>query len=141
MTNEKTDNWPEGCRLLPLPHVADERGILAFLEGGAQIPFDIKRVFWIYGVPAGKTRGGHAHRTCSEAVFPVTGAFTIEVDDGRYVRKIRMECPDTGILIPAGIWCNLTDFSPNAVCVVMASQPYQAEGYINTYEDFIRFRQ
>lgn len=140
MINEKTADWPEGCRLLPLPSVSDERGTLAFLEGGTHIPFGVERVFWIYGVPEGKTRGGHAHRTCAEAVFPVTGSFTIEVDDGQCRRKIRMERPDTGILIPPGVWCNLTDFSTDTVCVVVASQPYNAEGYIDKYEDFIKFR-
>ncbi len=138
MKEHMEDHWPEGCCWLPLPKATDERGTLAFLEGGEHLPFSVKRVFWIYGVPAGKTRGGHAHRTCAEALFPVAGAFTVEVDDGVCRRTVRMDRPDRGVLIPAGVWCNLTDFSAGAVCVVMASHPYDAEGYIHKYEDFIQ---
>lgn len=140
MKNEITEEWPKGCRLLPLPEAADERGTLAFLEGGVQIPFPVKRVFWIYGVPDGKTRGGHAHDTCAEAIFPVAGAFTIELDDGCRRRRVRMNKPNVGVLVPAGIWCNLTDFAPETVCVVAASHPYDAQGYINRYEDYVKRR-
>ena len=94
-----------------------------------QIPFPVQRVFWITDVPEGEVRGGHAHWTCDEAVFAVTGDFEIEVDDGSRRFVTRLSSPDRGLVIPAGVWCELRHFAPGTVCVVMASQPYDASGY------------
>lgn len=125
-----------GCRMLTASKCIDDRGILCFAEGETAIPFDIKRIFWICGVPEGKTRGGHSHSTCTEAIFPVKGHFDIEVSDGINAAAIRMEEPTKGILIPAGIWCDLKNFSSDAICVVAASQHYDAGGYINDYKEY-----
>lgn len=102
---------------------------MCYLEGDVQIPFTVQRVFWITDVPEGEIRGGHAHWTCDEAVFAVTGSFEIEVDDGNSSFVTRLSSPDCGLTIPAGVWCELRHFSPGTVCVVMASQPYDASGY------------
>lgn len=137
---EKADSGvlPEGCRLVRLPMMKDRRGCLSFLQASSDIPFRIERVFWIWGVPEGQKRGGHAHRTCSEVVFPVTGAFTMYVDDRTQRTEVRMDDPSCGILIPAGMWCELSDFKTGTACVVVASHPYDADGYINTYEDYLK---
>ncbi len=128
---------PRGCALLQLSPAVDSRGTLVFLETEADaLPFAVKRVFWISGVPTGCTRGGHAHRTCHELVFAVTGACRITVDDGHCREEVLLDSPETGLLIPAGVWCTLTDFSPGAACVVLASQPYDAAGYIHEYAEF-----
>ncbi|MCR5179814.1 MAG: FdtA/QdtA family cupin domain-containing protein [Bacteroidaceae bacterium] len=127
---------PQGVELIQLPENVDERGRLSFAEGGLHIPFDVKRMFWISDVPPGKIRGGHAHWTCHEAVFPVSGSFDIEVDDGYCSRTFTMNSPSLGILIPAGIWCELRNFSPGSVCVVAASQEYDATGYANDYDSW-----
>lgn len=132
---------PRGVELLSAPKRVDDRGILCFTENNVHIPFKTERVFWIFGVKTGMTRGGHAHRTCAEAIFPVHGRFDIEVDDGQTSRTFVMDRPESGILIPAGVWCCLKNFSADAVCVVMASQPYLAEGYINNYADFLASKQ
>lgn len=137
MTNETDELWPEGCRLLPLPAVTDARGTLSFLEGGHHIPFEVRRVFWITDVPAGATRGCHAHDTCAEALFVVAGSIRLTLDDGRRRKDVCLNRPDCGVLIPAGVWCELTDFAPGTVCVVAASHPYDGTGYVNRYEDYL----
>ena len=126
-------SWPKGVKLLQLPQRLDERGALTFLEETVHIPFPVKRVFWITDVPSGQTRGGHAHRTCHEAIFAVSGQFEIEVSDGVITRIVTIDRPSEGILIPAGVWCELRRFHPGTVCVVMASQEYDATGYIHNH--------
>lgn len=126
--------------IVQLPENVDERGRLAFLEGGKHIPFDVKRVFWITDVPEGMTRGGHAHWTCHEVVFPVAGSFEIEVDDGECALTRVMDNPSTGIVIPAGAWCELRRFAPGTVCVVMASQDYDATGYVHNRKEWLKVK-
>ncbi len=111
--------------------------MLVYLETeAAGLPFPVKRVFWISDVPPHCSRGGHAHRTCHEIVFVVSGSCRITVDDGSTSEEVFLDCPYVGLLIPAGVWCTLTDFSPGAACVVLASQPYDATGYIHDYAEF-----
>ncbi len=131
-------SFPAGCGLISLPSASDPRGTLSFATGGRELPFAVERVFWIYGVPPGQSRGGHAHRTCSEAVFAVAGAVTARVDDGRRSASVRLCNPAQGLLVGAGAWCDLTDFEPGTVLAVAASEPYDAGGYIHSYEAFKR---
>ncbi|MBQ8051214.1 MAG: FdtA/QdtA family cupin domain-containing protein [Bacteroidaceae bacterium] len=123
--------------IIPIPAVRDERGALAFAEAGRTIPFDVRRVFWIYDIPQEAQRGGHAHWTCSEVVVAVRGAFTMLLDDGCERREVRMDSPEKGLLVRAGVWCELKDFDPGTVLVVMASHPYDPEGYVHDYEEFV----
>lgn len=132
------DGVPAGVRLIAIPEVRDARGSLSFMEGDVHIPFPIARVFFLYDIPAGATRGDHSHRSCAEVVFAVHGAFTMEVDDGTRRMAVRMDRPDVGILIPAGIWCRLLDFDKGAVCAVMASEKYDASGYTYSYSDYLK---
>lgn len=138
MDDRKQMVLPSGCRLIAIPNVIDERGGLVFAEADSLIPFPVQRVFWIYDVPREAVRGGHAHWVCSEFVVPVTGAFTMVVDDGQRRAKVRLERPDEGILIPAGVWCELCDFEPGTVVVVMASHHYDAGGYVHDYADYLK---
>ena len=135
--NAKT-TLPKGCKLVSIPHVGDKRGDLVFAEAQGTIPFDIQRVFWIYNIPTKTRRGGHAHWTCSEVVVPIKGAFTMMVDDGTTRAEVRMESPSEGILIPAGVWCELKDFAPDTILVVMASEQYDATGYIHDYTNYLK---
>lgn len=121
--------------LISLPEATDERGHLVYAEG-ADLPFPVERVFWIYGVPEGRTRGGHAHGTQAEVIFPVKGSFDIFVDDGRQQRKLHMDSPREGVYIGPEVWCELQNFSADCVCMVLCSQPYDRDGYINRYSDF-----
>lgn len=121
--------------LIHLPKVCDERGSLVAAEQ-SDIPFPIMRVFWIYGVPEGKTRGGHAHHTQGEVIFPVRGSFDIFVDDGTETNQYHMDTPQCGIYIGPGVWSQLHHFSEDCVCVVLCSEKYDGNGYVKTYEDF-----
>lgn len=136
----KSADLPAGCALISLPKAVDDRGKLVFLQGGEHIPFPVERVFWICDVPEGKTRGGHAHWVCSEVVVPVAGGFVMRVDDGEHSAEVVMDDPSVGILIPAGMWCELTQFQPGTVCVVMASHPYDAGGYVNAYDEYVNVK-
>ncbi len=124
-------------QFVDLPQVSDARGTLCFAEN-RHLPFELRRVFWIFGVPEGETRGGHAHTSCAEVVFPVRGSFDILVDDGHERTLHHMDDPSRGILIPPCVWCELSRFSADACCVVFASHDYQAEGYIHDYATFLR---
>lgn len=126
---------PRECRIVDVKTVKDERGVLSIADSD-NLPFKVERTFWIYGVPEGETRGGHAHRECAELIFPLSGGFDIMVDDGKEVREFCMEVPDRGIYIGPYVWCELKNFRPGTVCMVMASHPYMSEGYINDYESF-----
>ena len=132
------DMLPHGVQRIQLPQNVDERGSLSFLEAGKDIPFKVERVFWITDVPEGQMRGAHAHWTCHEAIFPVTGSFEIEVDDGEHRCTLQMSRPNVGVLISAGVWCELRHFAPGTACVVMASQPYDAEGYAHDRAAWLR---
>lgn len=138
--NKENERWPMGCRRIAVPGVRDERGALIFAEAGRTIPFEVKRVFWIYDVPTNAERGGHAHWTCSEVVVPVKGGVTVTLDDGRNTCSIKLERPDEGVLIPAGVWCRLTDFVEGTVLVVMASDKYDPQGYVHDYDEYLRIK-
>lgn len=139
MKHENKQTLPTGCTLLRGITVGDDRGNLTFVEGST-LPFPIKRMFWITSVPSGKNRGGHAHASCSEAVFAVQGAFTMHLSDGNIRGAVRLSAPGEGVVVPAGVWCELTDFTLDCVCVVAASQPYNAEGYVNSYSKYLELK-
>ncbi len=135
MNNYTTDKKAKIGEIITIPHIIDERGNLCVAENRS-LPFEVKRVFWIHGVQPGHTRGGHAHRTCAEVVFPVAGSFEIDVDNGKECETFILDSPDKGIHIPPNVWCCLKNFTPGTVCVVLASQSYEAEGYIHDYSTF-----
>lgn len=116
----------------------DARGRLTVIEGAA-LPFRVERMFWIEGVPSGKTRGGHAHASCAEAVFAASGSFSIFLSNGQSSVNIRVSSEEArGVVVPAGMWCELSGFSEDCVCVVAASQPYDPSGYINDFGEYCR---
>lgn len=136
MNTNSPIKWPKGCKLIHLLEHTDNRGSLSFAEAQHEIPFSIERVFWIYDVPEGAERGAHSHNECAEVAVAIQGAFDMTVDDGTTQTTIRLDSPCKGILIPAGVWCRLSNFAPNTVCVVMASHPYNAAGYIHDYDTY-----
>ena len=127
------------CRL-QVPKNVDERGTLSVLEGDVDIPFKVARVFWITDVPAGQRRGGHAHWTCHEAVFAVAGAVSITIETAEGREDVTLRASNDGVLIPAGAWCELYDFEPNTVLVVMASERYRPEGYCHEKDSWQRMK-
>ena len=126
-----------GYGLIELDEHADERGSLSFAEW-TDLPFEPKRIFWIYDVTPGQTRGKHAHSECEEVVWAVKGGFDMFVDNGREQKTVRLDNPRQGIYIGKNVWCELRNFAPDTVCVVLASVEYMHEGYIRDYEEFKR---
>lgn len=133
------NNFPESFSLVKVPQHDDGRGCLCVAEW-EHLPFTPKRVFWIFGVPEGAQRGGHSHATCAEVVFPVSGCFDMTVDDGRERHTLHMDRPDTGIYIGPNVWCELSGFAPGTICVVVASEDYDPDGYVNDYDVFCQRR-
>lgn len=126
--------------ILDLPKIYDPRGNLTVAEQMRNVPFEVKRVYWTYDVPAGERRGGHAHKECVEFIIAVSGSFTVTLDDGKGNRKdFHLNHPWQGLLVPTGIWRTLEDFSSGAVCLVLASESYDEDDYIYEYEDFLKY--
>lgn len=127
----------EGCRLIPLPKITDVRGNLSFAEQENHIPFRIERTFWIYDVPGGEDRGGHAYRVTEEFIIALSGSFDVVLDDGAgNVQTFQLNRSYYGLYVPKMMWRQMTNFSTNSVALVLASTRYDAEDYIRDYEDF-----
>jgi hypothetical protein len=122
--------------LIKLPKIYDIRGNLTFIENQKHIPFMIKRVFYLYDVPAGETRAGHALRDCHQFIVAVSGSFIVIVDDGRKKYKFRLNRPYVGLYLPPLCWRELEDFSSGSVCLVLASELYDEASYIYSYDEF-----
>ncbi len=118
------------CRLIQLPKIPDPRGNLTFIEGERHIPFAIRRAYWIYDVPGGEVRGGHAYQALQEFVVALSGSFDVVLDDGQERRTVLLNRSYFGLYIPQLIWRHLENFSTNAVCLILASLPYDAHDYI-----------
>lgn len=126
-------------KLIDLQKVTDPRGNLTVAEGSDVVPFDIKRAYWVYDVPAGESRGGHAHKRLKQLVIALSGSFTVTLDNGSERRTILLNHPWQGLLIETGIWRTLDDFSSGAVCLVLASEHYEEEDYIYDYDEFLDY--
>ena len=117
----------------------DDRGSLTLLEGGIDVPFQIARVYWLHGVPAGKERGKHANKTSSQYLLAINGSIDVTIEDINGRRTIHLDSKNQGLLVPPGTWNELSNFSEGAVLIVFSSQLYQPETYLNTYEEFQAF--
>lgn len=124
-------------RLIELPRVQDHRGSLTFVEGGRHVPFEIARVYYLYDVPRGAERAGHAHKQLQQVLIAVSGSFDVHLDDGRVKETIALRRADVGLRVGEMVWARVDNFSPGAVCLVLASQPYSEEDYYRDYGDFI----
>ena len=130
---------PKGLAgLIDLPVVADPRGDLTFVEGSNHVPFDIARVYFLYNVPVDAERGGHAHRDLQQVIFALSGSFRVSVDNGRTREEYWLRDPRKGILVERMIWREMDRFSQGAVCMVLASHPYDEADYIRDYAEFLR---
>lgn len=128
-----------GIKLVYLPKITDPRGSLTVAESLDSIPFEIKRVYWLYDVPGGGSRGGHAHRRLRQMLVAVSGAFHVTLDNGFERKTVLLNHPYQGLLIERGIWRTLDDFSSGAVCLVLASEHYDAADYIEDYDEFLEY--
>lgn len=123
-------------KIIELPKVADRRGNLSFVEEGKHIPFAIRRNYWIYDVPGGEIRGGHAYRENREFIIALSGSFDVLLDDGRQTRTYSLNRSYYGLYVPEGIWRQMMNFSTNSLALVLASTPYNPADYLYDYEEF-----
>ncbi|MBF1429293.1 sugar 3,4-ketoisomerase, partial [Hoylesella nanceiensis] len=126
-------------KIIELPRITDPRGNLTVAEANKNIPFDIKRVYWLYDVPGGECRGGHAHKQIKEILIAVSGSFHVTLDNGKEKQTFLLNHPYQGLLIDTKTWRTLDDFSSGAVCVVLASDFYDENDYIYDYNDFLQY--
>ena len=127
-------------QLLDIPKIHDTRGNLSVVEGNT-VPFALKRVYYLYDVPSGAERGGHAHVHQSEVLIALSGSFEVVLHDGQAEKTVRLSMPNSGLLIPTGIWRELKNFSSGSVCLVLASGEFDESDYIRSYADFTLFKQ
>ena len=127
----------EGAYLLDLPKISDPRGDLTFLEGQQHVPFNIARVYYLYNVPVEAKRGGHAHRNLQQVIFALSGSFRVLLDDGNKKTEVILRNPSVGLYINKMIWREMDLFSQGAVCMVVASTPYEENDYYRDYDEFL----
>lgn len=129
----------DDCKLITLDqHHSNRQGNLSVVDNQQLFPFNIKRVFYIYDIPGGESRGAHAHRSCHQFIIAASGAFEVALDDGNSQKIIQLNKPYIGLHIPPGIWASEQNFSSGAVCLVLTSELYDGKEYIRNYSEFIK---
>jgi hypothetical protein len=129
------------CTIIQLDqHHSDRKGNITVVENGKTVPFDVKRTYYLYDIPGGESRGAHAHKELSQLIIAASGSFNVTLDDGNVKRTFMLNRPYQGLYVKSGIWRDLSEFSSGSVCLVLASEVYQAEDYIRNYDDFLQFR-
>ncbi len=129
------------CSIIELDRHHDQRhGNLSVVENGSTLPFDVKRVYYLYDVPGGESRGAHAHKELEQLIVAASGSFTVTLDDGKSKRSFFLNRPYQGLYVKPGLWRDLVDFSSGAVAMVLASDIYKKEDYIREYGEFIKFK-
>ena len=128
------------CDLIYLNKIGDRQGNITHVSNKKEIPFEINRVFYLYDIPAGESRGAHAHRECHQFLVAASGSFEVLLDDGSTKRQVLLNRPDLGLHIPPGIWASEINFSSGSICLVLASHEFSEGDYLREYQDFLKFR-
>ena len=128
----------DDCKIIELPQIHDPRGNLTFIEGGRHLPFEIKRVYYLYDVPGGATRAGHGHKQLSQLMIAMSGSFDVELDDGFNKKKIHLNRSHFGLFICPMIWREIDNFSSGSVCMVLASEHFDESDYYRDYQEFLK---
>ena len=128
----------DDCKIIELPKIADVRGNLTFIEGNEHVPFDIKRVYYLYDVPGGEKRGGHAHKSLQQFIIAASGSFDVILDNGKERERFHMNRSYYGLYVPTMIWRELDNFSSGSVCLVLASEHFEEQDYIRDYNLFLK---
>lgn len=129
------------CNIIEIDkHHSDSKGNISVVENGDTVPFDVKRMYYLYDVPGGVSRGGHAHKELSQFIIAASGSFTVTLDDGTVKRAFTLNRPYQGLLVKPGVWRNLDDFSSGSVCLVLASEKFDESDYIHEYDEFLKYR-
>jgi hypothetical protein len=129
-------NLVDRCRIVDLPRILDPRGSLTFIEAGGHVPFDIRRVYYLYDVPGGASRGGHAHKELSQLMIAMSGSFDVILDDGLTNKRVHLNRSYYGLYICPMVWRELDNFSSGSVCLVLASNHYSESDYYREYADY-----
>lgn len=127
------------CRFIDIPRIEDYRGNLAVIEKDV-VPFEIERVYYLFDVPSGSVRGGHAHKNLSQFLIPLSGSFDVVLKDGTNEQRLLLNNPSKGLLINSGIWRELENFSSGSVCLVLASKVFDEADYIRDYDEFLNYK-
>lgn len=125
------------CKIIDLPKITDPRGNLSFIESGRHIPFDIKRVYYLYDVPGGAERGGHAHKELSQLIIAMSGSFDVILDDGQEKKRFHLNRSYSGLYVCPMMWRELDNFSSGSVCMVLASNHYDEADYYRDYDEYL----
>lgn len=124
------------CVILPLNKIHNRAGNITIVEGNKNVPFNVKRIYYLYDIPGGEDRGGHAHKELRQLIVAASGSFNVLLDDGLNKKVVTLNRPDYGLLVVPGIWRELMEFSSGAICLVLASEIYSETDYIRTYNEF-----
>ena len=130
----------QDVQVIELPKFLDQRGNLSFAQNNAQIPFEIKRTYWLYDVPGGECRGGHAYCETEEFVIAMSGSFDVTVDDGKEKKTFHLNRSYYGLYIPKGLWREMENFSTNSLALEFASTPYNPDDYVRDYDEFLKLK-
>lgn len=125
------------CKLIDFPIIHDERGNLTFVEGEVHVPFEMKRVYYLYDVPGGAERGGHAHRELQQVIIAMSGSFDVVLNDGEEEKRVHLNRSYRGLYIPTMIWRELDNFSSGSVCMVLASNRFTEDDYLRDYQEYL----
>ena len=129
------------CTVIELDrHHSDRKGNISVVENGRDVPFDVKRAYYLYDVPGGESRGGHAHKELRQLIIAASGSFSVTLDDGHVKRTFTLNRPYQGLYVVPEIWRTLDDFSSGAVCLVLASERYDEQDYIRDYQEFLKYK-
>lgn len=128
------------CAIIEIDKHHHEKGNISVVENGNTIPFSVKRVYYLYDVPGGESRGGHAHKDLQQLIVAASGSFNVTLDDGNVKKAFTLNRPYQGLLVVPGIWRELDDFSSGSVCLVLASHLYEESDYIREYSDFLKLK-
>ena len=129
------------CSIIEMPRIENEAGNITPVQGLENLPFEVKRVFYLYDIPGGEARGAHAHKECHQFLIAAGGGFEIALDDGKNKRTVMLNRPYYGLHIPPGIWAAEQGFSSGSICLVLASEKYDEKDYIRDYDDFLKYKQ
>jgi hypothetical protein len=128
------------CNVFELPKILNRSGNITALNNSSDLPFDVKRIYYLYDIPGGVSRGGHAHHHLYQYLIAASGSFDVVIEDGKNKKKVTLNRPNFGLLITPGIWRELDNFSSGAICLVLASQKYNENDYIRDYNEYIKFK-
>ena len=132
-------NTTYNCSIYELPKIRNRAGNITPVHNDVEIPFAIKRIFYLYDIPGGESRGAHAHKECHQFLIAASGSFEVMLDDGKTKRIVQLNRPYIGLHIPSGIWASEINFSSGAICLVLASHLYNEKDYIRNYDDYLNY--